>query len=433
MRILLSVALWGQKYAETFAQYSLASQLAQRNLPLLGTKHQLTYHIVTTRRDADWLRAQPNCRRLEHHCKVVWDLIEDHGYGLSLIPIGLDGEKYPFLSRLQNISIARSIDHDVIIFNYADFIWTNGALSQAIDMMHEDVDAILTFCPPVDSEEGKRSLDAHRGGKRTDALTLPARAGAGIVIDHLHREARLRIWGASAFTSLPTYLIWPVGNDGLLLRAYHQTVLALRVRPDDPRYCTGIARGSLDGYFTATLAEGGRVAFAADSDQVLVFSLYDTRVDSSLRHGESREQAIRNCLREVISGGQRRFAEVPLFIKRDLTDSAAWDSSARESWQMLSDFHLTTPSDRAAFEDVHSAFGDIASLEHRWLQSKPETPGAWLAYIFARSRIWFYRTIVSRHLAGRLGRLVKRLLGRTRAREWRLWMEHWVFSKRTGV
>ena len=58
MRILLSVALWGQKYAETFASYSLASQLADGNLPSLRAKHQLTYHIVTTRRDAAWLRAQ---------------------------------------------------------------------------------------------------------------------------------------------------------------------------------------------------------------------------------------------------------------------------------------------------------------------------------------------------------------------------------------
>lgn len=431
MRILLSVALWGRKYAETFGQYSLASQLAQANLPLLGAKHRLTYHIVTTRRDADWLRAQPTCRCLEQHCEVVWDLIEDHGYGLKLIPTGPDGEKYPFLSRLQNISIARSIDHDVIIFNYADFIWTNGALSQAIDMMRGDVDAILTFCPPVDSQKGKQALDAVGSGERTVALTLPARAGAGIVVDHLHREARRRIWGAPTFTSLPTYLIWPVGDQGLLLRAYHQTVLALRVRPEDPGYRGGIARGSLDGYFTATLAKSGRVKFACDSDRVLVFSLYETSVDSSLRRGENREQAMRKCLRELVSEGQRRFAEVPLFIKRDFTDSAAWEATARESWQVLSDFHLTTASDRAAFEEVHDAFGDIASLEQRWHRSQPETAGAMLAYAFARLRIWFYRTIVSRHLAGRLGRLAKRVLG-ARAREWRLWMEHWAFSKRTG-
>jgi hypothetical protein len=430
MRIFLSVALWGRKYAETFAQYSLASQLAQGNLPLLGGKHQLTYHIVTTRRDADWLRAQPTCRCLEQHCKVVWDLIEDHGYGLALIPTGPDGEKYPFLSRLQNISIARSIEHDVIIFNYADFIWTDGALSRAIDMMRGDVDAILTFCPPVDSKKAKQALDAIGTGERTDALSLPARAGAGIVVDHLHREARRRIWGASTFTSLPTYLIWPVGDQGLLLRAYHQTVLALRVRPDDPGYRGGIARASLDGYFTATLAESGRVEFAADSDQVLVFSLYETRVNSSLRRGENREQAMRKCLREFVSEGQRRFAEVPLFIKRDFTDSAAWEATARESWRILSHFHLTTPCDRAAFDEAHDAFGNIASLEQRWQRPKLETAGAMLAYALVMLRIWFYRTIMSRHLAGRLGRLVKRSLGRARAREWRLWMEHWVFSKR---
>ena len=113
-----------------------------------------------------------------------------------------------------------------------------------------------------------------------------------------------------------------------MLRAYHQTVLALRVRPEDPRYRGGIARGALDGYFTAALAENGRVAIAADSDRVLAFSLYETTVDTSLRRGESPEEAVRECLRELISPGQRRFAEVALLIKRDFTDPGAWETAS---------------------------------------------------------------------------------------------------------
>jgi hypothetical protein len=432
MRILLSVALWGQKYAETFARYALASQLAEGNLPSLSVKHQLTYHIVTTRRDADWLRAQPSCRSLERYCTVVWDLIEDLGYGLDLIPVGLDREKYPFLSRLQNISITRSLDHDVIVFNYADFIWANGALFEAIDMMPEDADAVLAFCPPVDGEQGRRALDALRGGDGKDALTLPARAGAGIVIDHLHREARRRIWGALPFTSQPTYLIWPVAKQGLLLRAYHQTVLALRVRPEDPRYRGGIARGALDGYFTAALAENGRVAIAADSDRVLAFSLYETTVDTSLRRGESPEEAVRECLRELISPGQRRFAEVALLIKRDFTDLRAWETARRDSWQTLSDLHRTTPADEATFEEAHKATGDIATLERRWRRHQSQAHGLAGTLALTSPRIWFYRTILSHHLAGRLGRAAKRMLGRARARQWRQRMERWVFAGRSG-
>jgi cobalamin biosynthesis protein CobT len=140
---------------------------------------------------------------------------------------------------------------------------------------------------------------------------------------------------------------------------------------------------------------------------------------------------MRMCLRELISEGQRRFAEVPLFIKRDFTDPAAWEATRRASWQVLSDLHRTTVPDRMVFEEAHKATGDIAALEQRWRRPQAGL-GTADKEALARLRIWFYRAFLSHHLAGRLGRLVKRLLGRARARQWRLWMEHWVFSGRSG-
>jgi hypothetical protein len=140
---------------------------------------------------------------------------------------------------------------------------------------------------------------------------------------------------------------------------------------------------------------------------------------------------MRTCLRELISEGQRRFAEIPLFIKRDFNDPGAWEAACRASWQALSDLHQTIVPDRAIFEEANKAIGDIAALEQRWRRPEAGAPGTTRACGFARLRIWFYRTILSDHLAGRLGRLAKRLLGRARARQWRLWMENWVFSGRS--
>src|SRR5262245_8462742 len=135
MKILISVAVWGRPYAATFAEESLASQLSPGNLPRLADDHTVTYHIVTSRKDARWLLRQRNVQALDRVCGIIWDFIEDHDYDARLIPAGFDDEKYPFLSRLQNISIARSLDHDVLVFNYADFVWADGALSNTIEMM----------------------------------------------------------------------------------------------------------------------------------------------------------------------------------------------------------------------------------------------------------------------------------------------------------
>jgi hypothetical protein len=249
MRILLTVAAWGREYANLLANYSIASQLSPNNIPRLAARHNVTYHIVTNAADREWMARQPQLAQLEQYCDVHWDLMEAHNLDPKKVPRGNDDRKYPFLSLLQNLAFAKSGDFDAIVFNYADFIWSDGSLDNAVTMLREDVDAVLSFCLPVDQTSGKAALD--RRQLESQAIrNIPPRELARIAIDHLHRETRLRIWDAPSFTSWPSYLLWPVGSEGLLVRAYHQTVLALRVDRTDPTFHRGISRGSLDGDYT---------------------------------------------------------------------------------------------------------------------------------------------------------------------------------------
>lgn len=427
MKVLLTVAVWGRDYASTLADYSIASQLSPRNLPATACSHELTYHIVTTAHDRARLRRHPNLRKLEELCRVEWDLIEDHDYDPRRIPAGADGEKYPFLSRLQNLAFARSAGHDLLVFNYADFVWADGSLPYAVEAMRDDIDALLAFCLPVDRSAGMRALDRLRA-ERDGAGVLDAscRAAAAIAIEHLHREARLRLWDNPAFTSFPTYLLWPVEREGLLVRAYHQTVLALRVRPDDPGFREGIPRGSLDGYLTARLAEEGRVRHVEDSDKCLVFSLHRTPLDTSLGKGESRDAALRRCLRMLVSPGQRRFAETPLAVRRSDPSPAAWLRVADESLRILRQYHETTEPDRAAFEEVYAAFDGIEALDRRW--RRPE--GAAARGALPGLRVWLFRRLLAPMVAGWPGRFAKAVLGGKRARNWRSRLEQWIFPGR---
>ena len=128
MKILLSVAVWGHEYARTFADYSLPSQLSPNNIPRLAAESEVAYHIVTTRRDAGWLKQQASIIALERFAKIVWDHFEDRGFDPFYVPAGMNFEKYPFLSRLQNLSFECSVDYDILVFNYADFIWADGSI-----------------------------------------------------------------------------------------------------------------------------------------------------------------------------------------------------------------------------------------------------------------------------------------------------------------
>jgi putative glycosyltransferase (TIGR04372 family) len=364
MKVLISNAVWGEGYCRIFTQYSLASLLAPTNIPRLAQTADLIYHIITTRADRRRLIHDPAILLLQQYCTVEWETMED--YGIARPPQGAGGEKYPFLSALQNIAIARAADQDAIIFNYADLIWTDGSLNTSVRLLldgEKPFDAVLTFCLPVDRDDAIVALDQHRSKSDPCSIALPPRAGATIAIECMHREAKRRLWDDPMFTVTPSYLMWPVEDQGLLIRAYHQTILALRVRDEDADFSAGIVRGSLDASFTAQLAKKkGKLIFATDSDEVLVFSLYHTPVDSRLQPGQSRESSIRELLSGVVTPEQRPFAEHAIQLRQRDCNGAAWARVAETSMEALKRLEATSPFEQSAYDRNYNAHGSIPKL-----------------------------------------------------------------------
>jgi hypothetical protein len=409
MRILISVALWGPKYSKIFLEYSLASMLAPDNLPQLARSHEVVYHIMTTRRDGRRLRRHPALGLLGKYVRLEWDFVEDHGY--RVLPGGSD--KYPFLSILQNIAIEKSLCHDALIFNYADFAWANGSLTHAVAMLTDDVDAVLSFCLPVDTRRGTRALDSYRTSAEGGAyvVDVPPRVAADIAIRCLHREAELRFWDGSEFTITPTYLLWPVGDDGILIRAYHQTVLVLRVKRNDQAYRGGIPAGSLDGYFTTLLAERAAVRHTINSDDVMVFSLYDTAVDSRLTEWcgpVTRDEALRESLRSAVSEGQRKFALAAMEVRRAYDRPDEWPSVERQSLQVIEQFHATTVFDPQEYVRAQTQNLSLQQLAAHWRAAS--TLRGRVAALLVSYYHWLDAQIVSR----RVVRLLKSVLGPAR-------------------
>lgn len=447
MRILISVALWGRGYCKLFADYALASQLSPGNLPALAREHEVTYQILTPKADARWLGRHPALQKLKRHCRIQWDLLERQGFMPDSFPTGHEGIKYSFVSLLQNIAIKTSLDFDALIFNYADFIWADGALSNAVRMLTSDTDAVLSFCLPVDRDEGVAALDEIKDKARSE-LTMPARVGADLALRHLHREAKLRYWNDPAFTVTPTYLLWQVGDEGAIIRAYHQTVLVLRVRPDDPDYRNGIPRGSLDGYFTGILAERARVCHATSSEQVFVFSLYHTPVESRIGgpsranwEGFDRDASMRECLRGVISPGQRNFAMIPVEVQRAAQRSQAWDRATHESAEILRIFHETTAFDPEEHHRLHNPDGEtLEQLANRWRQPSVPLDPPWTRQVMhflipsremrslLRGRADAIYRLILIGLASSAGRRVKAIIGPRMARALRLRAERLIFG-----
>lgn len=427
MKVLLSVAFWGREYTRAFADCSLASMLAPDNIPKLARTHEVAYHIMTTRKDREWLGKHKAIGLLARHARIDWDCLEDHGYNPRVLPRGHGGKKYSFLTLLQNVAIAKSLEHDALIFNYADFIWTNGSLTNVVGLLSDGVDAVLSFCLPVDTSSATPELEPYRvtSSSPGGVLNLPPHAGADIAIRFLHPEAKLRYWDGPDFTTTPTYLLWPVGQEGILIRAYHQTILALRVKADDPVYRNGIPRGSLDGHFTTLLAERATIRHAVNSDQVMVFSLHDTVVDSRIGgpsrvswRGFTREESFRECLRTSISDGQRKFAQQPIEVRRSADHSEQWDRAAKQSIEIIEKFHATTTFDPAEHKRAHTEHMSLEELAARWRQDS----------VMATNKAILYNWLAVGITWGRVVWLCKFLLGPSRARALRLGVERLVYG-----
>jgi hypothetical protein len=364
MKILVSTAIWGEQYASLFARYSVASLLARGNLPRLAQNASITFQIITTKLDRDRLLKEPIIIELGRHCAVEWEIMQDFGIGKPTV----GGGKYLLLSALQNIGIARAaIDQDAIVFNYADFIWSDGSLPEAVDLLsHEDklVDVVLGFCLPVDRDAAIPELDKFRKKRTAGVIELTPRDGARIAIGNIHREAKIRFWDGPDFTVFPTYLIWPVDGCGILIRAYHQSILALRVRQEDPEFARGIRQGTLDGSFTAQLAEDETkaFAFATDGDKVVVFSLYHTRLDSRLPFGRTREDSLAGLLKYHVTPGQRRFADHAIWLRTKADGKALWEHASERSQNILSRAETATLFDREAYTRIRKMDGSIPKI-----------------------------------------------------------------------
>ncbi len=364
MKILISNAIWGETYCSIFARFSLATLLSHNNIPALAKRATITWHIVTLRADYDRLLREPAIAELQRYCQIEWELLED--YGISAPPTGPGGEKYPFLSALQNLSIKRSVDHDVVVFNYADFIWADGSLSNVIQMLAEGrapLDAVFGFCLPVDRDLAVLALEWHRRIANPEVLELAPRDGARIAFDCIHREAKIRFWDETPrFTNLPSYLIWRVGEHGLVIRSYHQSILAMRTRPNDPNYVRGILRGGLDSSFAGQLATSKQLGFATDSDHILVYSLYDTIVDSRVPEGVTREMSFQSVLAGDVTPQQRHFAERPFFMRLRDGGEEQWRKVAEKSWDVLRRMQDATAFDQAIYDERLATHGVVPKI-----------------------------------------------------------------------
>lgn len=355
MKIFITTAIWGSKYVDIFLQYSLASLLSKNNIPQLSYLHEITIHLITTKFDYKRLQNIKSFKVIiDFNVNIIFSFIEDIT-GNEKPATGYTVKKYKFLTNLQNYAIKMSDDYDVIIFNYADFVWGDNSLNNIILKIDDGHEAVLGFCMPVDLVKCADKLDSfidEHGSLSVDNLTA-----SKISISAMHREAMLRYWDAPLFSITPTYLMWKVNDgQGVLLRAYHQTIFALKTDFLKHNFDENI-KSSLDGYYSSLVVENSNFFVATSSDTICIFSLYDTIIDSRLIAGKTKFDSLSECLKSVVSESNRKLAiDYPIMIKTSNSyNQKIWDDVKYDSEISLSELHNKITFNKIQHKELYTS------------------------------------------------------------------------------
>jgi len=330
MNILISTIVWGKSYFNNFCDYSLPSLLSKHNAPALVFEHAVTFIILT---EHDFIEIFKKKDIYKHSCHTIhyeFFTLEEYGFNLTRVPSGYHEKKYQFLSVCQNIIIDLSKKYDIHIFNYADFIWSDNSLVNVIAKFQDnDIFALNGFCVPVDEKTVKPKLLSLKK-KGTTSLELDNYYAVSLALEHLHSEAKLHQWSLNNISNYPSYLYWDVLDEGIIIRAFHQTLLATAPTRGSCIYNEGITQGTLDSHFALQIAEVEKTMIAADSEEIFVFSMF--KFYKSSQSKTKKEDVLRTFVNTQLSKQHLVAFQTPILLKRNrVCDQQLWEILIKKS------------------------------------------------------------------------------------------------------
>ena len=345
--ILISNPVWGRKNCEIFCNYSLRSLLYGGNIPLLKKNYDITLHILTKKEDLIFFEKNIFFKSIPNNVKV------DFFFFKKIFTLS----KYSKVSKLQNISIKKSTNYDFIVFNYADFIWSDFSLSNSINkLIKKKLHFLSFFCLPVEHKQLKSFVEKN---KKINQLEL-----SNFSTNNLHREAKLRIWDDKKFTTTPTFIIFKIQSEGLLISAYHQTVLAASVE-DNRILREGIKGVSLDEYFSSVIKDS-KFETVCDSQDIMVSAICDWEHDSSINDKKLINPFIKKCFRRLNNSNRhlsRKLINISINKKKK---EALWRKKERYAINVINDLNSNYP-----FHEIEHFFQIIVSTA--FMRQNPES------------------------------------------------------------
>ncbi|MBM3508833.1 MAG: hypothetical protein FJX61_01655 [Alphaproteobacteria bacterium] len=337
-RFDLVVAVWGDLFRGLFEKLCLPSLCTPANLEALGQRGEVKLWLYTPAAEVGRLDVAQLRARIPAAIGFRVVTLEGIGRADHAVRNNLD------MSLCHRNAIKTAEERDAVIsFIPADSVWAEGALPRMADRIVAGKRAVFLLGTRVTAETfidvfSSRFLDAARWVAR-----CPARDLIRAALPCLHPITRASFVDSPTFTTWPSTLVWPVGADGLLIRAFHFHPAFVWPR----RYGDFALTVDLDFVKNAVDGEGD-IHVVTDSDEALQLNL---DVENHLPNFLGRAPADPTAIAAWI-GGNADPLHRAMFLRHTVRLHAgelgpAWDAAAARSDRFAREL-LAAAADTAA-------------------------------------------------------------------------------------
>ena len=209
LHCVFTTVFWGDWHRDMFLDVNLPTLLAADNLPALTGDVSCEYLIYTTSKDAARMVRNGAYQRLRSLMPVEIKLFKP---SKTKHPVNLHMD-------IWRIATERAQSRGAfILLMPPDVCWANGSFTQLRNALVAGKRAIFMTYPRVVSETIVPAMQERFPRKADEAMIIPAPEMMALAITHIHPLMAAYQRSASHFPIHPEMVLWPVADDGFLLR-----------------------------------------------------------------------------------------------------------------------------------------------------------------------------------------------------------------------
>lgn len=186
-RMLISLAVWGDRYVELLTRYFIPSMLSPKNLPDLCQIREVHFDLYTTEKHADAIRRTVSFQRMTEFVQVQviefpQELLADPEYDRSV------DLRYRMFGGFHHASIerARALEADLMLIT-PDCVFTDGVVSRYARLVDDGYSAVFSYAIRTQAEGVRPTLDSLRD-ESTQSLSLSPHAAVELNALNIHHS-----------------------------------------------------------------------------------------------------------------------------------------------------------------------------------------------------------------------------------------------------